>query len=111
MQIGMVGLGRMGANMVRRLQRGGHECIAFDVNKDAATALTKDGATAASTIRDLAGKLKTPRAVWLMVPAAVVESTIDELALHLQSGDIIIDRKSTRLNSSHIPLSRMPSSA
>src|ERR1043166_4861237 len=91
MQIGMVGLGRMGANMVRRLQRGGHDCTAFDVNKDAATALTKDGATAASTLRDLAGKLKSPRAVWLMLPAAVVESTIDELALHLQSGDIIID--------------------
>jgi len=87
----MVGLGRMGANMVRRLQRGGHDCTAFDVNKDAATALTKDGATAASTLRDLAGKLKAPRAVWLMVPAAVVESTIDELALHLQSGDILID--------------------
>src|SRR5438067_1082557 len=91
MQIGMVGLGRMGANMVRRLQRGGRGCVAFDVNKDAAVALSKDGASAAASLADLTRALEAPRAVWLMVPAAVVESTIDELAQHLQPGDVVID--------------------
>src|SRR3954464_10125952 len=91
MQLGMVGLGRMGANMVRRLQRGGHQCVAFAVNAEAAAALSKDGATPATTLRDFASKLIAPRAIWLMVPAAVVEDTISELALHLQRGDILID--------------------
>ncbi len=91
MQIGMVGLGRMGANMTRRLLRGGHECVAYDVNSGAAATLSKDGAIAAATPAELAGKLKAPRAIWLMVPAAVVEDTIDTLTPHLQAGDILID--------------------
>src|SRR5947209_4729500 len=91
MQIGMVGLGRMGANMTRRLLRGGHECVAYDVDSGAAATLSKDGAVAAGTPAELAGKLKAPRAIWLMVPAAVVEDTIETLTPHLQAGDILID--------------------
>ena len=91
MQIGMVGLGRMGANMVRRLLRGGHECVAYDVNHGAAASLTKEGATAATTIEDFVAKLNAPRAIWMMVPAAVVDDTIAALAQHLQPGDILID--------------------
>jgi 6-phosphogluconate dehydrogenase len=91
MQIGMVGLGRMGANMVRRLLGGGHECVAYDVNSGAAAALTKDGAAAAASIAEFVGALKPPRAIWLMVPAAVVDDTINGLVQHLQPGDIVVD--------------------
>ncbi len=91
MQIAMVGLGRMGANMVRRLMGAGHECVVYDHSPDAVQALAKDGATAASSLEDMAGKLKTPRAVWLMVPAGVVDGTIAELQPLLQAHDIIID--------------------
>ncbi|WP_263384156.1 phosphogluconate dehydrogenase (NAD(+)-dependent, decarboxylating) [Granulicella arctica] len=91
MQIAMVGLGRMGANMVRRLLRGGHECVVFDRSQDAVEGLVKEGATGATSLQDMIGKLKTPRAVWLMVPAGAVDATIDELHPLLEAHDIIID--------------------
>jgi len=91
MQLGMVGLGRMGANMVRRLMRGGHTCVAYDVNGSSVAALAKDGATGATTIEAFVGSLTKPRAVWMMVPAAVVEDTVTALAAHLEAGDILID--------------------
>jgi 6-phosphogluconate dehydrogenase len=91
MQLGMVGLGRMGANMVRRLQRGGHQCVAYDHSSDAVRAVASDGAHGAASLRDLVGALKPPRAVWLMVPAHVVDSVIAELQPLLAQGDIVID--------------------
>jgi len=91
MQIGMVGLGRMGANMVRRLLRGGHECVAYDVNSAAADALVTHGAVAARSIDAFVGTLKKPRAIWMMVPAAVVDETIEGLTGRLEAGDILID--------------------
>ncbi len=91
MQLGMVGLGRMGANMVRRLQRAGHQCVAFDRNAESVKQVTRDGATGATSLDDLVKKLQTPRAVWLMVPAAVVDVTLKELAGKLEPGDIVID--------------------
>jgi 6-phosphogluconate dehydrogenase len=91
MQLGMIGLGRMGANMVRRLQRTGHHCVAFDRNAESVKEVTRDGATAATSLDDLVKKLQRPRAVWLMVPAAVVDATLQDLAGKLDSGDIIID--------------------
>ncbi len=91
MQFGMIGLGRMGANMVRRLIRAGHQCVVYDRSKQAVEALAKEGAVGASSVDDLVGKLTAPRAVWLMVPAAVVDSSINELAPKLAKGDILID--------------------
>ena len=91
MQIAMVGLGRMGANMVRRLTKGGHQCVVFDRSADAVNALVKEGATGASSLEDMAGKLQKPRAVWLMVPAGVVDATLDDLLPHLEKDDIVID--------------------
>ncbi len=91
MQIAMVGLGRMGANMVRRLIKGGHECVVYDRSQDAVAALAKEGATPSTSLQDMTSKLKTPRAVWLMVPAGVVDATVQELKPHLQANDIIID--------------------
>ena len=91
MQLGMVGLGRMGAGMVRRLMRSGHSCVVYDVNPVAIPPLEQDGATGGKTLDDFVARLDPPRAVWLMVPAAVVDRTIDELAPRLQSGDILID--------------------
>ena len=91
MQIAMVGLGRMGANMVRRLIKGGHECVVFDHSQEAVAALAKEGATPSSSLEDMAGKLKTPRAVWLMVPAGAVDATVKELTHFLKPDDIIID--------------------
>jgi 6-phosphogluconate dehydrogenase len=91
MQVGMIGLGRMGANMVRRLMRGGHECVAHDVTGAAVKAIAAEGARAASTLDDLVAKLQKPRTVWLMVPAAVVDSTLDALVPKLESGDVVID--------------------
>ena len=76
MQMGMIGLGRMGANMVRRLLRGGHECVVFDVSADAVKGLVKEGAIGASSLDDFRAKLKKPRVAWMMVPAAVVEKTL-----------------------------------
>ncbi|HEV2115074.1 MAG TPA: decarboxylating 6-phosphogluconate dehydrogenase [Terriglobales bacterium] len=91
MQLGMIGLGRMGSNMVRRLMHGGHECVVFDMNPASVKQLGGEGATGAATLDDLARKLKKPRAVWLMVPAGVVDSTLQELAQRLEPGDAIID--------------------
>jgi len=91
MQLGMIGLGRMGSNMVRRLQRHGQECIVYDVHAEAAAALMGEGAQAAGSLEEFVGKLKPPRAVWLMVPAAVVDTMIEQLAGRLEPGDILID--------------------
>jgi 6-phosphogluconate dehydrogenase len=91
MQLGMVGLGRMGANMVRRLIQGGHQCVVFDMSPKAVNELTREKAVGASALADLVQKIEHPRAVWLMVPAAVVDRTIADLAPHLGPGDILID--------------------
>jgi 6-phosphogluconate dehydrogenase len=91
MQMGMVGLGRMGANMVRRLLRGGHECVVFDVSAGAVKELAKEGAIGASSLDDFAAKLKLPRVAWMMVPAAVVEQTVADLSSRFQRDDIIVD--------------------
>jgi 6-phosphogluconate dehydrogenase len=91
MQLGMIGLGRMGANMVRRLQRGGHKCVVFDRSPDAVKALVAEGATGAASLDDFVKKLSKPRAVWLMVPAAVVDQSIKDLQASLEKGDILID--------------------
>jgi 6-phosphogluconate dehydrogenase len=91
MQMGMVGLGRMGANMVRRLIRDGHECVVFDVSAAAVKELAKEGAVGASSLDDFAAKLKLPRVAWMMVPAAVVEQTVADLSSRFQRGDIIVD--------------------
>jgi 6-phosphogluconate dehydrogenase len=91
MQLGMIGLGRMGANMVRRLVRGGHDCVVFDASPVAVAALAQEQATGAASLGDLVKKLAKPRAVWLMVPAAVVDATIAELRPLLEPGDILID--------------------
>lgn len=89
MQLAMIGLGRMGANMVRRLLKGGHECVVFDQSREAVEALAKEKAVGASSSADLIKKLQKPRVVWLMVPAAVVDDTIADLPL--EAGDIVID--------------------
>jgi 6-phosphogluconate dehydrogenase len=91
MQLGMIGLGRMGANLVRRLMRAGHDCVAYDVNADVVKELAGEGAEGATSIAEFCAKLTKPRAAWIMVPAAFVDSTIDELLPHLEPGDIIID--------------------
>ena len=91
MQLGMIGLGRMGANMVRRLQRAGHQCVAFDRSAESVKQVARDGATTATSLDDLVKKLQRPRAVWLMVPAAVVDATLKELTGKLEPGDIVID--------------------
>jgi 6-phosphogluconate dehydrogenase len=91
MQIAMVGLGRMGANMVRRLMKDGHECVVYDRSADAVEALVKEGAVGAGSLEEMCSKLKTPRAVWLMVPAGVVDGTVEDLRPHLAAGDIVID--------------------
>jgi 6-phosphogluconate dehydrogenase len=91
MQMGMVGLGRMGANMVRRLLHGGHECVVFDVSPDAVKMLVKEGAIGASSLDDFKAKLKKPRVAWMMVPAAVVERTLADLSDRFEPGDILVD--------------------
>ena len=91
MQLGMIGLGRMGANMVRRLQKDGHKCVVYDRSADSVKQLSAEGATGSTSVADFVGKLSKPRAVWLMVPAAVVDATITELLPHLEKDDILID--------------------
>ena len=91
MQLGMVGLGRMGANMVRRLIQVGHRCTVFDMFPKAVEDLAKEGATGAASLADFVKKLEQPRAIWLMVPAAVVDKTIADLLPLLEPGDILID--------------------
>jgi 6-phosphogluconate dehydrogenase len=91
MQLGMVGLGRMGANLVRRLMRDGHHCVVYDVNADAVNGLQADGATGTNSLADFVAKLNPPRAVWLMLPAAIVDKTLEQLAPLLSHGDTIID--------------------
>jgi 6-phosphogluconate dehydrogenase len=91
MQLGMIGLGRMGANIVRRLERGGHQCVVFDKSIAAMSDLAAEGATAAASFDEFVGKLTPPRAAWLMVPAAAVDGLVEELAGRMQSGDILID--------------------
>src|SRR5215470_9701033 len=91
MQLGMIGLGRMGANMVRRLMRAGHQCVVYDVSKDAVQGLSKEGATGAASLDEFVGKLSKPRAAWIMVPAAVVDQTLADLSGRMESGDTIID--------------------
>ena len=91
MQLGMVGLGRMGANMARRLLKGGHDCVVFDMSPKAVAELVAEKATGAADLRELVDKLEKPRAVWLMVPAGVVDDTISHIAPLLDAGDILID--------------------
>jgi len=91
MELGMVGLGRMGANMVRRLIRNGHNCSVYDMSPETVAELAKEKAVGTTSLADLVKKLKAPRAVWLMVPAAVVDQTIADLLPHLEPGDTLID--------------------
>jgi 6-phosphogluconate dehydrogenase len=91
MQLGMVGLGRMGANLVRRLMRDGHRCVVYDVNPEAVKQLEEEGATGATSMQELVDKLEQPRAVWLMLPAAIVDSTLDALTPLLEPGDAVVD--------------------
>src|SRR3954466_2298820 len=91
MQLGMIGLGRMGANLVRRLTRDGHECVVYDQNPDAVQLLSGEGAIGAASLEQLVAKLDPPRAVWVMVPAAITGLVVDELAALLEPDDVIID--------------------
>jgi len=91
MQMGMVGLGRMGANMVRRLMAAGHECVVRDVSADAVATLVREGAIGSSSTNEFIAKLKTPRVVWLMVPAGIVDASLEEYVPHLAPGDIVVD--------------------
>ena len=91
MQIGMIGLGRMGANMVQRLMKNGHECVIFDMNKSAVEKLATQGAVGADSLKDFVSRLTKPRAVWLMLPAAIVDQELEALVPLLEAGDIVID--------------------
>ncbi len=91
MQLGMIGLGRMGANMVRRLIKQGHQCVVYDANPEAVKQLAGEGAVGANSLKDFASKLTAPRNAWIMVPAAITDKVVDELASHLERGDTIID--------------------
>src|SRR5579884_4061675 len=91
MQLGMIGLGRMGANLVRRLMAGGHTCVVYDVNPEAVALLEKEGATGAASMEEFVAKLERPRAAWVMVPAAITGETVIQLAELLSTDDIIID--------------------
>src|SRR5690349_21780840 len=92
MQLGMVGLGRMGANLVRRLMAAGHECVVFDTDPKAVDALANDGAIGCASLDDMAAKLQQPRAIWVMVPAGEpTDRVVTELSAHLDAGDTIID--------------------
>jgi 6-phosphogluconate dehydrogenase len=91
MKIGMIGLGRMGSNMVRRLVRNGHQCVVYDVSQQAVLEMEKESATGSASLADFVSKIERPRAIWLMVPAAVVDKTLADLLLLLEKGDIVID--------------------
>jgi len=91
MQLGMVGLGRMGANIVRRIERDGHTAVVYDVNQDSVAALEKDGSTGSSSLEDFVAKLEKPRAAWVMIPAALTDKVVTQLAKLMDEGDIIID--------------------
>lgn len=91
MQLGMIGLGRMGANLVRRLMRDGHRCVVYDLDREALQELEKEGATAATSLHDFVEKLEKPRNVWLMLPAGVVQATLDQLAALLDPDDTVVD--------------------
>ena len=91
MQLGMIGLGRMGANMVRRLMQNGHDCVVYDRSADAVNALIGEGAAGAKSLPEFVEKLQAPRVVWLMLPAAAIDSSLQELSAHLQPGDMVID--------------------
>src|SRR5271155_5719335 len=92
MQLGMVGLGRMGANMVKRLVAHGHECVVFDMSSKVVEDMAKEkGISGSSSLQDMVSKMAKPRAIWLMIPAGVVEKAIQEIAPHLEAGDILID--------------------
>ena len=91
MQIGMIGLGRMGANLVRRLMKGGHECVVYDLRPESVSQLAGEGAIGADSVEDFTARLASPRTVWIMIPADFVGSTLDELLPRLSSGDVIID--------------------
>src|SRR5947207_9433341 len=90
MQLGMIGLGRMGANMVRRLQKNGHKCIVYDRSADSVKQLEGEGATGSASLDDFVKKLQKPRAIWLMVPAAVVDPTLHDLVGKLEKDDVVI---------------------
>jgi len=91
MELGMVGLGRMGANMVRRLLKGEHQCVVYDRSAEAVQALVSEGAVGAASLAELIAKMQTPRAIWLMIPAALVDSTLEELSSLVSADDIVID--------------------
>src|ERR1700682_5108900 len=91
MQLGMIGLGRMGANMVRRLQKNGHQCVVYDRSADSVKQLSAEGSAGSSSLDDFVKKLSKPRAVWLMVPAAVVDPTLTDLGPRLEEGGAVID--------------------
>src|SRR5881394_1373931 len=91
MQLGMIGLGRMGASMVRRLMAKGHECVVHDAQPAAVAALHSEGAVPATTLAELVSKLTPPRAIWVMVPAGVVDAVLETLVPQLQAGDVVID--------------------
>jgi 6-phosphogluconate dehydrogenase len=91
MQLGMIGLGRMGANLVRRLMRDGHRCVAYDVNPDVVKSLAAEGATGAESLADFVAKLETPRSIWIMVPAGIVDATLEQLKPLLAADDVVID--------------------
>src|SRR3954454_12050385 len=91
MQLGMIGLGRMGANIVRRLMRDGHECVVFDVNADAVAGLVAEGAVGSGSPEEFVAKLATPRVVWVMIPAGLTGKIVDKFSALLEAGDIIID--------------------
>src|SRR4051794_4615011 len=91
MQLGMIGLGRMGANMVRRLLNNGHNCVVYDRSPQSVETLVKEKATGAASLQEFCSKLQKPRAIWLMVPAGVVDAAIKDLLPHLDPGDILID--------------------
>ena len=91
MELGMVGLGRMGANMVRRLLKGKHQCVVYDRSAEAVQALVNEGAVGAASLAEFIAKMQTPRAIWLMIPAALVDATLEELSSLVSADDIIID--------------------